>query len=373
MINIGLLKLDLLLKGIRPVADWPEDMILVLPENTWVMSSPDINSPYEIKKNSQKYELVFSGTSLPIKPIFPPAANQKKTSSGYLVGELLHSHGGFIAAAPRGPCRFARSGFACKYCGTKKPMVRTDYTNQDFVEALQILLSEVPAEIIHLSSGFIESEDGGMALLEPLIQEIRKHLNILISVDVMPPATNHWIDRTYAAGVDMVYYDIDVFDPVLFAATFPEKQQKIRRDRYFEALKHAVKVFPQGAVTSHLVLGLESLESTRKGIDALTSMGVLPLLTFFPPQPGTKLATDWTPNLKQIVPLYAYLFQKIQENKLSTNWIRQIDVVLTPLEARHFAGGKTRIQVAVKNFYHTAIGRKAAVGLSALRRKFRVR
>jgi solute carrier family 13 (sodium-dependent dicarboxylate transporter), member 2/3/5 len=374
MINLGLIKLDLLLKGVQPVHGWGEDFMIVLPENTWVAISQNPHSPYRIqKKDHGDYHLKFHDQSLPIKPILPPKVYHHKTSSGHRVGELLHFHGGFVAAAPRGPCRFAKSGFACKYCGTKAEPVRSHYSNDDFVEALKLLLEETPAEIIHLSSGFVESEDGGMALLEPLVQEIRKHLNILVSVDVMPPASNHWIDRTYAAGVDMVYYDLDVFDPTLFAALYPDKEQKIRQKRYLEALEYAVKIFPGGAVTSHLVLGLEPLESTLKGIDVLTDLSVVPLVTFFPPQEGSTLAERWKPDLKEIIPVYAYLYERITDKKLSTNWIRQIDVVLTPLEGRHFAGGKSRWQVAIKNFYHTTVGRKTAYGLSALRRKLRVK
>lgn len=373
MINIGLLKLDLFLKGVQPVAGWPDDFIIVLPENTWVAVSADPESPYCLKQEKSDYSLEAGPESVSVKPILPPEAQLKKTSRGHLVGSLLHSHGGFIAAAPRGPCRFAKSGFSCKYCNTKGIPHPTDFTNEDFVEALQILLKETPAEIIHLSSGFVESDDGGMAQIEPLVKEIRKHLNILISVDVMPPADNRWIERTYAAGVDMVYYDLDVFDPTMFAMVYPEREQKIRQKRYLDALHHAVKIFPKGAVTSHLVLGLEPLESTRKGIDYLTDLGVVPLIAFFPPQAGSSLAMRWQPDLREVIPLYAYLYQRVAEKKLSTNWIRQIDVVLTPLEGRHFAGGSARWQVAMKNFYHTNLGRKVAYGISALRRKLRVR
>lgn len=375
-VNIGLLKLDLFLKGIQPVPQdwhWPEDVILVLPENTWVNAAQRDDSPYAVRREGNGFVLSAGGDPVEIKPVTPPAALEKKTSSGHRVGELLHAHGGFIAAAPTGPCRFAKSGFACKYCGIKETPLPSAYKKEDFVEALQILLKDTPAEIVHLSSGFVVADDGGMATLEPLVKEIRKHLNILVSVAVMPPSANAWIDRTYAAGVDMVYYDLDVFDPALFSASYPEKEEKIRRKRYIEALEHAVKVFPRGAVTSHLVLGLEPIESTLKGIDFLTDLGVVPLITFFPPLEGSTLAMRWKPDLKDIVPVYAYLYERIQKKKLSTNWVRQIDVVLTPLEGRHFSGGRAGLQVAIKNFYHTAIGRKTAVGLSALRRKLRVR
>ncbi len=375
-INTGLLKLNLLLKGIQRTPkdwDWPEETILVLPENTWVNISQGDDSPYQIQRVDDTYRVTWGEESVEVRPILTPAALQKKTASGHRVGDLIHFHGGFLAAVPRGPCRFAKSGLACKYCGTKATPHRTDYTNEDFVEALQILLKETPAEIVHLSSGFVESEDGGIAQLIPLVGEIRKHINILVSVSVMPPASNAWIDRTYASGVDMVYYDLDVFDPVLFAATYPEKDQKIRHERFLKALEYAVKIFPRGAVTSHLVLGLEPLESTIKGINSLTDLGVVPLVTFFPPVSGSTLASRWQPDVREIIPVYAYLYDRIVAKRLSTNWIRQIDVVLTPLEGRHFAGGKARMQVAIKNFYHTGIGRKAGYVLAAMRRKLRVR
>ncbi len=373
MINIGLLKLDLFLKGIKPLAGWEDDIILILPENTWVTVSQKENSPYEVIEEGNQFELRFRDQSLKIKLLLRSPIFDERVHSSYLIRDILHSHGGYLAAAPRGPCRFAKSGFDCKYCGSKAIPEGTPYTDEDFLEALEKVLEQASPELIHLSSGFSSSEDGGMKLLEPLVKKIRERFNLLISVDVMPPAKDQWIDRTYAAGADMVYYDLDVFDPTLFAKTYPEKEKRIRQARYLEALEYAVKVFPSGAVTSHLVLGLEPYDSTQKGIDVLTDLGVVPLLTFFPPQEGSDLAKHWDPDLREIVPLYAYLYEKISNKKLSSNWIRQIDVVLTPLEGRHFVGGKSRLQVAVKNFYHTTVGRKAAYGFSSLRRKLKMK
>jgi hypothetical protein len=55
--------------------------------------------------------------------------------------------------------------------------------------------------------------DGGVERLEKWVTEIRKHLNVLIALDLVPPATNDWIDKTYAMGVDALYYDSDFFNP----------------------------------------------------------------------------------------------------------------------------------------------------------------
>src|SRR5205085_1781188 len=117
-------------------------------------------------------------------------------------------------------------------------------------------------EMVHLSSGFVTEPDGGVRALEPWVKAIRAQFPAFISLDVMPPQDNHWIDLTYAMGVDAVYYDIDVFAPQLFAELYPSKQEAFRHQRYLEALSYAAQIFPRGAVLSHLVVGLEPLSST---------------------------------------------------------------------------------------------------------------
>ena len=39
----------------------------------------------------------------------------------------------------------------------------------------------------------------------------------------------------------------------------------IGRERYYEALAYAASIFPSGTVWSELVLGVEPIESTRRG------------------------------------------------------------------------------------------------------------
>ena len=81
---------------------------------------------------------------------------------------------------------------------------------------------------------------------------------MLISLDLVPPETNDWIDKTYAMGVDALYYDSDFFNP---NDESPREFQK-HKARQLEALAYAAKIFPTGAVLSHLVVGLEPLQDT---------------------------------------------------------------------------------------------------------------
>lgn len=381
--NPGRLKLDLLYYGVRPAAgtEIPDDpsgtLIMALPEDVWanVTYRADYvaKSPFELRRQGRQWILSNGSEEITVQVLKPLKAYKKTTSSGIPISDILYLHGGFIALEPMGLCRFTKSGLECKYCRHKGPTVKTSFTTKDVMEALELVKKEVPVDIIHLSSGFVESEDGGVLSLEPLVHEIRKYFNVFISIDVMPPAHNDWIDRTYAMGVDAVYYDIDVFDPDLFASLYPEKEEAVRHQRYIEAMEYAARTFPSGAVATHLVVGLESLASTRKGIKTLTEIGVLPLLTFFRPMTDSVLRKKWSIQTKDLIPLYRELFEQVKHHRINPNWIRQFDVVMTPLEGRFFAAGQRSWRVAQQNFYKTALGRKTALGLATIRRNLRVR
>jgi hypothetical protein len=119
-----------------------------------------------------------------------------------------------------------------------------------------VVEKEKRCDLVCLSSGRVETEDGGVERLEKWVSEIRKHLNILIALDLVPPETNDWIDNTYAMGVDALYYDSDFFNPNDPAGGDFQKHKA----RQLEALQYASKIFPTGAVLSHLVIGFEPLE-----------------------------------------------------------------------------------------------------------------
>lgn len=240
------------------------------------------------------------------------------------------------------------------------PSNHPPFTKRDLVEALKIVLREKRCDIVHLSSGHVETPDGGVEWLTPWVSEIRKHLNILISLDLVPPQTDDWIDKSYAIGVDALYYDSDIFTP--------HSEQR----RLLQALCYAAKIFPAGAVLSHLAIGLDPPEETQKNIDLLIEHGVLPILVYFPPHPGTDLARRWRVTPRQITGLYTHLYERLIRTRMTPHWVQQADVVLTPLEGRFFSQQSPRYHLALKNFYETGFGRVVRFGLASLRRHLRV-
>lgn len=240
---------------------------------------------------------------------------------------------------------------------------------RDLVESIQIVLQEKRCDVVTLSSGHVDTEDGGVDRLEKWVTEIRKHLNILIALDLVPPETNDWIDTTYAMGVDALYYDSDFFNPEDEAGKDFEKHKR----RQLEALRYAAKIFPTGAVLSHLVIGFEPLAETLKSIDLLIDHGVVPVLVYFPPYDRSALQSLWTATPEEAQQVYAHLYERLVRTRINPHWVQQYDVVLTSLEGRFLSPESPRYHLKLKNFYETKAGRALRFGLASLRRHLRVR
>jgi solute carrier family 13 (sodium-dependent dicarboxylate transporter), member 2/3/5 len=380
-LNLGLLKLQLLYSGIRAGEGLPSPLAnpfglvhLVLPDRVPVSVHRNDNgrdSPFTLRKEGERYYLDVEGKEcVPVRWTPPLKSYQQKTSSGLLVSDILTVHGDFIAVHPSHACRFGLAGLSCRYCGSSKELSQhPPFTPRDLVEAVQIVMKEKRCDVVALSSGRVDTEDGGVAKLAKWVAEVRKHLNVLISLDLVPPATDDWIDQTYAIGVDALYYDTDFFNP----NDEPRKDFQKHKMRQLEALEYAAKIFPKGAVLSHLVVGLEPLEETRKSIDLLIDRRVVPVLAYFPPYDGSQLRSRWTASPEKAQELYRHLYERIVRSHLNPQWVQQYDVVLTPLEGRFFSDQPAGPHLKLKNFQQTSFGRAVRFGLASLRRHLRVR
>ena len=98
----------------------------------------------------------------------------------------------------------------------------------------------------------------------------------------------------------------------------------------------------------------------------------MPILPIYRPSVGANLLNYKVPSLDDVLPVYRDLYHAVKKNKININWVRDISVITTPIEARFFAKTKFN-KTLMERFYKTKLGVKTAWGLSTLRRKLRVR
>ena len=381
--NPASLKIDLMLRGIRmedPVVKaWAcgsSGVDILLPQDTLVnipcRESFTKGSPYLIKRRGERYFITDGKSEVPVKLVQRPAFYGKTTSTGVPFSDIATVHGSYTVVTPSKRCDFFNRSIECKYCaGNFNVEGASDrvFSVDEVTETAEAVLKEGASKIIYLSIGFSPGDDGGIEFLRPYITAIKKNFNCLVAVEALPPKQNRWIDETYALGADSVLYNLEIFDKELFEIICPGRAAQIGRKRYLEALEYAARIFPNGTVASHLIVGLEPPGSTCMGIDCLTEMGVVPVLPIYRPSSEKDLSISPL-TTEIIIPVYKHLYKAVTKRKVNLNWVRDISMVTTPAEIRGLVdeskGG------LMESFYKSRLGMKTAWGLSSLRRKLRV-
>ncbi|MFT5429676.1 MAG: sodium-dependent dicarboxylate transporter 2/3/5 [Myxococcota bacterium] len=393
--NPGLLKLELIMHGLRLAPGLSTEVLggsgpspfattfeldVHLPEGT--AATVPINqkltakSPYVLEQNEGGHVIVTEGGSVEVTVNPPPAFYQLKTPSGIPFGRFATMHGGYLALSPVAECQFLSNADRCRFCsldgsfpgeGSRVPV-------EDVIEAVRAAQAERPIQMIYLSVGYIEGPGSGVRVLEPYVRAIKKSFNVLVAIDALPPADNAWIDNTYAMGVDSVSYNLEIFGPEEFKRMCPGPARTIGRQRFLDALSYAATVFNDGAVISHLIVGIEPIENTLVGIDELVRRRVVPVLPVFRPFKGIDLRHERSPKIgtRQLSSVYAHLYNQLRSNKIPMGWVRDISVVTTPMEGRFFVGGESGLSRFLSRVWGDP-HRKPSPRLVDLRRTLRVR
>ncbi len=83
------------------------------------------------------------------------------------------------------------------------------------------------------------------------------------------------IEKYKKLGVYSVAYNLEIWDPVLFATYCPGKEEVQGRDHWLRALEVAAEVYGPGKVSTHFVTGFqEPEESLMEGIEWMSERGI---------------------------------------------------------------------------------------------------
>jgi len=296
-----------------------------------------------------------------------PRFYSRRTSSGIPMRRLASVIGDTLLVHPGGTCGFSAQGGPCRFCvegarGRDTPLGSV----ADIVDVVRAAFEEGVAELVLLNSDAFEVETGGLDFLMPYVETIRRHFDTLVALQVHPPRGDRWIEWAYAQGVDAISFNLEIFDPHLLDRHCVGRMRYIGRDRYLEALARAAGVFPSGTVWSDLVLGLEPIESTLAGIDALAGLGVLPVVSTPRTLAGPPLeSTD-------ITRVLGHLHAAARRHGINTGWVREIATGVTPLEAQP-DGAVAGLTRAMHGLARYRLGGLATRGLARFRRRLRVK
>ncbi len=330
-------------------------------------------SSFSLEQKGDKVLLHCGGEISEVELLQAPSFYQQKTRSGARMGSFSALHDRLLMLHPFMGCGFFNQpGNACQYCQYESMMNQAEPPLRDpleLVEAVRAALAEREVDTVYLYNGYSPSDDVGLRQLVAVIALLRKHLgHRQIALETVAPIDVQVIDELYEAGLDVFVCNLEINDADRFAEVCPGKHAAGGQDAINSALQYARSVFRAGAVVSHLIVGLEPLQSTLDGMKKLIEQGIVPMLLPFRPLPGTPLSDNQLASLDDVEHALLVQYELLEQSGLPTHRLRDMGRVLTPMESGLLIGKEPYLpeQVATSN-----MGRHLSGWLDGLRRYLR--
>ncbi|MDR1408695.1 MAG: radical SAM protein [Oscillospiraceae bacterium] len=280
---------------------------LALPHGLHVPIVVNDASPFSLARDKGVLYLSVSGMRIfPVEYEKRPAFYNKKTSDGVEMWKIAqHRLGDELMVTYNTYCHTLKGGNQCRFCAlnANEAIYRTKnsffiQTPYQIAEVAKAAYAEGVIKRLEITGGILP----GRAEVDFIIavgEAIKKRLgtDTIPGGHVLVAAPNdlEQIDALKAAGWEYVFFNLEVWNPHLFAGLCPGKEEIIGREHWLKALDYAVEVFGQGNVRSILIAGLEPLNSYLEGAEYLTQHGIFADPSPWMPMPGSMMEGQSTP------------------------------------------------------------------------------
>ena len=268
-----------------------------------------------------QYRLTLEGESI-ADVRFPkePAHYRQKLRSGKPASEIAPTieWGYLIYLTAFRQCQYFGSEEECRFCDINRNYKQQreagqPYTNvksiEEIIEALEMIAAtDTPTEAYTLTGGSITTKLQGKSEADfyaEYAEAIEKRFpGKWIGKAVVQALPREEIVKFRDAGIRIYHPNYEVWDPRLFAALCPGKEQYIGRSVWIERILAAREVFGASCVIPNFVAGIEmskpygfatvdeAIRSTAEGLDFFMSQGVTPRFTTWCPEPLSDLGSQ---------------------------------------------------------------------------------
>ena len=232
---------------------------------------------------------------------FPPATRfyDQRSSRGFPFGLMAVLQGVDVVSFPYlWPCQFAQGGQPCQFCyqgnmtldmqraGQPLPPIASP---EDVAEAVAYGVREAGVRDVQLTGGSeVDSTCGEVPLVVDILAAIDRKLGLAnipgeIYVYTSAPKEPAAVDVLFAAGLDRVAYDLNVWDEAIFEQACPGIFRHVGREQQLRALEYAARRHGPNKVCSAFVIGLEPVESLLAGAAYVAERGIVPLFSLWLP------------------------------------------------------------------------------------------
>lgn len=193
--------------------------------------------------------------------------------------------------------------YRCQYCDLHE-LPYTKETIEDLIEAGKKAISESDIKIRHLSISGGTPKKKDFDYQDKIFKKLTQEFDLPLDIMMSPVEDISYLRNLKSYGVNGLSINSEIFDPEVARKVNPQKAGMLERGLYHSFLEEAVNVFGKKNIRSLVIVGIESLESTYKGIEELAKIGVSPVLSPFIPSGSIDLSDIPAPDVKTLISVY---------------------------------------------------------------------
>jgi hypothetical protein len=266
-------------------------IILCLEDQEWVnapitlYNSNFVENPSLLLDVEDDHLVVLGcGAPLPVQFWLPPAYHDTLNDAGEPLNSYAFTHGDRVRISPVEGC-----AMACQFCNLPYDFAYRTKRVEGLVESVEVALSDAvqPAGHILISGGTPRREDFDY-LHECYEAVLTAFPEVPADIMMVPLPGLLDVPELVRLGVTELSINIEIFDSALSRRIMRAKSDLGQRE-YLDFIEGAADALGPGRVRSMLLVGVEPVESTLKGVAAIAAAGGVPVLSPFRPDPGTPM------------------------------------------------------------------------------------
>ncbi len=272
------------------------------------------SSSLELRKtNDGNYEIYSETEKVGSMQLFKTAPwINEKLKNGRLVVEVLQQHTArnLVGVIGNPKCPLFVSGDACSFCDMKGGKENVKRIHQEILESLEIILSYKKDYALTFTTPLFQPHE--FYEICSTIEEIKKKFSIPVALECQPLQSIQ-VDMIAQTGLDTIMIPMDCYSNDARSLHVPGKKSLLGY-YYWQTTPELVEVFGAGNVISNLIVGLESVEYTKRAIDEMIDFEIIPdLLPLRPTKRTQGLQTD----PEEMDYLQQYLISRLKESELA--------------------------------------------------------
>lgn len=244
--------------------------------------------------NGSEFFIIDNKKRTYVEPLPIPSYLKKKNKKGKPYTSFVMTNTDRVRVSPIQGC-----SFACKFCDLPRSYRYQKKDINELIEATKVAIEDpvLPGKHILISGGTPLPRD--WKYMDDVYEKITKKFNLKVDIMMAPRPNLEYVDKLYSWGVNRIYANLELFNKKISSEMITGKY-KLGRETYLKFLERAVEIFGKSNAYSILLIGLEPVKDTLKGVELLAAMGVSPVLSPFIPSPITPLKDVPPPSTKTL-------------------------------------------------------------------------